>query len=342
MTYLDGDVIMEELELISYYNNLDEYAKNKIDKQLIDLTNAKIDSKNYCIKVCPKCGKVNPGFIKGGYANSGKPMLKCCSCHKRFVIDHGQLTYYSHQDESLWDQLIIDTFSQAPIIKSASNMEISPSTVWRMRMKLLHMIEKLTSNTILSNEIELDEKYVLNSHKGKKIDDVTSRKRGGHASKRGLSNEQICLLTAVERNGNSVLKATNIATPSSKDIMKLSVNIKENSMAWIDGKTAYNELLDTKHCEKRVVKTHSAYTTIDHLNNVNAFHRLIENWYKKYNGVSTKYINRYASLFTLVREYAGCDGQEILLSIKKRFHDIVDYFRVVDMRWKDIFSYSIS
>ncbi|MBD0859445.1 IS1595 family transposase, partial [Erysipelotrichaceae bacterium 7770_A6] len=67
--------------------------------------------------------------------------------------------------------------------------------------------------TVVSGEIELDEKYVLNSHKGEKIDNLKPRKRGGSASKRGLSNEQICLPTAVQRNGTAVLKATNTAAP---------------------------------------------------------------------------------------------------------------------------------
>ena len=61
-----------------------------------------------------------------------------------------------------------------------------------MRMKLLHMLEKMIADTVVSGEIELNEKYVLNSHKGKKIDNLKPRKRGGSASKRGLSNEQIC------------------------------------------------------------------------------------------------------------------------------------------------------
>ncbi|MGN8628062.1 hypothetical protein ACTNDX_11935, partial [Bulleidia sp. HCP3S3_G12] len=124
-------------------------------------------------------------------------------------------------------------------------MNISTYTVWRMRMKLLHMLEKMIADTVVSGEIELDEKYVLNSHKGEKIDNLKPRKRGGSASKRGLSNEQICLPTAVQRNGTAVLKATNTAAPTSGDLMKLSNSIGENSMAWIDGKVAYNRLLST-------------------------------------------------------------------------------------------------
>lgn len=90
------------------------------------------------------------------------------------------------------------------------------------------------------------------------------------------------------------------------------------------------------------MKDHTTYTSIDHLNNVNAFYRLIEKWYKGYNGVASKYINRYAALFTLAREYTGCDTQEILLSIKKRMHQIADFFRIVDMKKDDLFIYSIS
>ena len=200
----------------------------------------------------------------------------------------------------------------------------------------------MITDTVVSGEIELDEKYVLNSHKGEKIENLKPRKRGCLASKRGLSSEQICLPTAVQRNGTAVLKATNTATPTSGDLMKLSNSIGKNSMAWIDGKTAYNDLLSTKYCEIREMKNHTTYTFIDHLNNVNAFHRLIEKWYKSYNDVERKYINRYAVLFILIREYTGCDTQEILLSIKKRMHQITDFFRIVDMKKDDLFIYSIS
>ena len=74
---------------------------------------------------------------------------------------------------------------------------------------------------------------------------------------------------------------------------------------------------------------------------MNAFHSQIEKWYKRYGGVASKYLNRYAALFVLVREYSGCDVQEILLSIKKRMHQITDFFRIVDMKSEDVFIYWI-
>lgn len=41
---------MKDTEIINFYNNLGQYAKDKIDRQLIDLTNAKKESRNYCIR----------------------------------------------------------------------------------------------------------------------------------------------------------------------------------------------------------------------------------------------------------------------------------------------------
>ena len=56
---------MKDTEIINFYSNLDQYVKDKIDRQLIDLTNAKERIKKLLYqKVCPKCGAVNPGLQK--------------------------------------------------------------------------------------------------------------------------------------------------------------------------------------------------------------------------------------------------------------------------------------
>ena len=52
----------------------------------------------YHFEYCPKCGCYHPRLVYPGFANSDKQMLHCKECGKRFVIDYGQLTFYSHQD----------------------------------------------------------------------------------------------------------------------------------------------------------------------------------------------------------------------------------------------------
>lgn len=179
---------MESNEIIERYNSLPEYAQKRVRTLINDLCTANEESRSYCIRVCPKCGSVEPDFIKGGFSNSGKQMLRCPVCNKRFVVAHGQLTYYCHQSPDKWDQLIEDTFAQVPLKVTAEKISVNVCTVWSMRMKLLHAFEQLMQNTFLYDEIELDEKYFLNSHKGIQIEGVKGRKRGGSAKKRGLSN----------------------------------------------------------------------------------------------------------------------------------------------------------
>ena len=65
--------------------------------------------------------------------------------------------------------LITDTFAQVPIEKTPATLDIGTYTVWRMRMKLLLMFEELLNTTVVSREIELDEKYLFNLHIGNKI-----------------------------------------------------------------------------------------------------------------------------------------------------------------------------
>ena len=330
----------EDLEKItSIYSTLYPYQKEKL---LSDLENCKIlnnASRSYCIKVCPKCGSKTPNWTRGGRANSGKQMLVCHSCNHRTVVDYGQLTYYSQQDRSKWDQLIKDTFQQVPIQKSAESLGISTYTVWRMRMKLLHALEAIANETVVSDEVEMDEKYLLNSHKGEKREDIKPRHRGEKASKRGLSGEQVCLLTAVQRQGDAVLMATNMAAPKSEDIEKIQKNLSGNCLVWIDGKTAYQRILNQKNCEFRVLGDHKTYTSVDHLNNVNSFHSRIDEWNRGYRGVATKYINRYAALLVTVRKYAGFAADEVLLKVRTMLSNVTDFFRICDMKTSDLFAY---
>ena len=330
---------MENVFETAQWDSLYPYQKEKLHREYIDYLNRNKESGMYVFDKCPKCGCENPCFTKGGFSNSGKQMVRCSACKKRIVVDHGQLTFYSHQDQSKWDQLIEDTFTQVSELNTAATLDVSTYTVWRMRMKLFHALQALIAGTVLKDEVEMDEKYVLNSHKGEKNDEVKPRHRGEPATKRGLSDEQICIATGVQRLGGSVLIPTNTGNPSSEDLKKLSDNLAMNSLVWTDGKTAYNELLKDKECQARVVGDHKTYTSVDHLNNVNSFHSIIETWYQNYRGVASKYLNRYCALFTLVREYSGCDSQEILLSITKRLRAIKDFFFIRQMKTENLFVY---
>ena len=64
-------------------------------------TNSKMNT--YHFEYCPKCGYYHPRLVKSDFANSGKQMCCCKECVKRFVIECGKLTFYSHQDQTKWN-----------------------------------------------------------------------------------------------------------------------------------------------------------------------------------------------------------------------------------------------
>lgn len=72
----------------------------------------------------------------------------------------------------------------------------------------------------LEGVVEADETYVLESQKGKRKLQRKARKRGGKASKRGRSAEQIPVMVTRDRSGatlTEVAESERSRTPNSKE-----------------------------------------------------------------------------------------------------------------------------
>ena len=179
------------------------------------------------------------------------------------------------------------------------SLGINIATAFRMRHKLLCSLEDEEASARISDQAELDEKYVVKSHKGEKMEHVAGKKRGTPSTKRGISNDQVCLLAGVQRGGGSYLRSFNMARPTSGEVMNLHPHIEAKTYIWTDDCPSYNKLIAALGSDSKVVSTHKDYDRVNHLNNVNSFHSLIERWYKKMGGVASKYINRYAALFNV-------------------------------------------
>ena len=122
----------------------------------------------------------------------------------------------------------------------------------------------------------MDEKYTPYNHKGTKIDGVEPKHRGTPAAKRGLSNQQVCIITAIQRFGHAIARTLNYGKPSSIDLLRFGECLESKSFVMLDGSNSYNELLESKNCTKKVLISHESYNKFNHLNTVNYFHKLIE------------------------------------------------------------------
>ena len=84
--------------------------------------------------------------------------------------------------------------------QSVSDTGVHRNTSFRRRHRFLEWITQDRTST-LHGITEADKTYLLESEKGKRNLNRKARKRGGSATKRGISNELICVLVARDRSG---------------------------------------------------------------------------------------------------------------------------------------------
>ena len=269
------------------------------------------------IKLCPHCG--SRANVRNGKRN-GRQAYMCRNCDKTFVETTGSAIANSHGRETVWRQVIRDTVEGVSLDKTADSLDLHHATVFNMRHKILVCLENdiMASPVALEGVCELDETYVLESEKGRKFPKNyhrKPRKRGGKASKRGLSNEQVCIQTAATGDGKFIAQTVNRAVPTKEEIAQVFADrITDDTTILCDGNTNYDVLGGT--CTVAHVK---------HPNKVNGFHSFKKERLRKMGGIATIYQNRYNALFSVV--YGNLEGAvnrifELMNSCTNQFLDI--------------------
>jgi hypothetical protein len=143
---------------------------------------------------------------------------------------------------------------------------------------------------------EADETYLLESDKGQRKLGRKARKRGGHATKRGISNEQVCVLVARDRSGQTLDFVAGFG-PLTKarlaDALKPAMDA--DILLVSDANPAYRAFCNAEGISHEAVnlsqgqRVNGAY----HVQNVNAYHSRFAVWLERFHGVATKYLPNY-------------------------------------------------
>ena len=184
--------------------------------------------------------------------------------------------------------------------KSAEICGISKDTAFIWRHKILDALQNMAASVNLDGIIEANETFFAISFKGdhKKSTTFTmprkAHKRGKQTHLRGLSHEKVCVPCAVNRNGLSIAKITNLGRVGAKDIHNAFDNrIESNSILCTDTITCYNDLAKTEKLELIQLKTGKSKLVIYHIQHINSYHSMLKNFMIRFHGVATKYLNNY-------------------------------------------------
>ena len=267
------------------------YQKKQVYKELSDIAHQELTEAQLGeVKYCPHCASSE--FTHWGQSDD-LPRYRCKACLKTFnVLTGTPLARLRHK--SLWlhySEMMLESYT---IRKAARELGIDKNTsfLWRHRFLMSPTIHKPKH---LSGIVEADETFFLESHKGERGLSRKPRKRGGKATKRGTSDEQVPVLIVRDRSG---LTSEAILPGVTADALTkvLTPLLDSDAILCSDGHRSYQAFSRKSGICHRPVNLSAGHRVIDkafHVQNVNAYDSRLKSWISRFHGVATKYLDHY-------------------------------------------------
>jgi len=272
--------------------------------------------------VCPHC--VSHSVVRFGKyviqtrtGEINRQRYRCKSCSQTFN-DLTNTPLQRTRRPHLWVRFIECMIEGFSLRKCAEilNDEISYVTLFYWRHKILSALKQIPIESF-QGIVEMDETYFLYSEKGKRdITERKPRKRGGKAKYRGISNDQICVLVARDRQKmtySGVLGRGRIRTSKLDEV--ISDHLSESNVLCTDSWRAFSSYARKKGLVHYRFKSDGKQRVkgVYHIQNVNNYHSRLKRWIDRFNGVATKYLQHYLAWF----RYLDSKEYENTMSNKK-------------------------
>lgn len=261
---------------------------------------------------CLHCGSMN--VIKHGKKNDVQ-RFRCKDCERTFNDRTMTPLANSHVSLEQWIDYAKCMVMGLSIRKSAKICEVSVKTSFYIRHRLLDAVRNFQGVGEVSGIVEMDETFLPESFKGnhKKSGFIMprkSRKRGKQIKKRGISNEQVCMATAIDREGNIIFEMTNKGRIKTADLERLyKGRLDPNALICTDSHKSYITFAKGNVAEHIRIASGKHKNGVYHISHVNSLHSKFKKWIDRFNGVATKYLPNYLHWFKWLQTFI--DEKEI-------------------------------
>ena len=329
--------------LLNQINQLSEAEKASLTKQIerfifdsrIDISVEESDSKNKSANLCPHCQSSHTR--KNGF-QYGVQRFVCNDCKKNFRYSTGMATVHLKKKEYL--KTYIPYFLEGYSLEKCAKLTgICKQTSFDWRHKILATLGKYQDEQKFSGILEADEMFFEHSEKGNKNLERTPRKRGKSVyvkKKRGISNDKIAVVVGCDRKGNKVLKVATKGRISTKDADKIfEGKVESKPILCTDGHRSYEAFAKSNNLEHHTVKVSAKEYVkkgIYHVQHVNQTASELNKWMRRFNGVSTKYLQNYLNWFAIDKliEESQNPLKKTVLLIAGAFTAYNDYSKIID------------
>lgn len=244
---------------------------------------------------CPHCGGSSNFKKNGTYRGRQRYLHKGCG-HTFNDLTNTPIHRTKYPEK--WASYLQAMEQGYSLRKCAELVGISLQASFEWRHKILHALSQIKTQT-LEGIVEADETYVLCSEKGKRKLARKARKRGGVAKKRGISDEQVCVLVARDRTKATVAEVATFGRLSAATLDQLLTSrLQSGVILCTDEEPTFRKYArEQKLPHEKVNPGKKRYVTkeIYHIQNVNAYHERFKTFLHHFRGVATKYLNHYVA-----------------------------------------------
>ena len=272
--------------------------------------------------VCPHCA--HEQVSRWGFAN-GLQRYRCSACRATFnALTDTPLAGLRYKAK--WIDYAKQLVEGTSIRKSAAAVGIHPNTAFRWRHRFLKLPNGQQAIS-LAGIAEADETYFFESQKGRRQGlSRAPRKRGGKASKRGLSEEQTAVLICRDRTGNTADFMLEQADKA-HICAALKPLLAADVILCSDGEKALAAVakeMGITHRPVNLAAGQHVVAGVYHVQNVNAYDSRLKEWMRRFHGVATRYLGNYLGWRRLIerhnREISSADFLRAALGIDQVQH----------------------
>ena len=268
-------------------------------EQLLDTLRPAIGLDRVCAAIadapppcrCPACGAQRP-YRHG--CDRGLQRYRCRACGKTFnPLTGTPLARLRHRAK--WLDYLDKMLESGSVRASAKAVGVHRNTAFRWRHRFLHRAKDDRPDR-LAGIAEADELFILESQKGSRQLDRPPRKRGGKASRRGISRELDCVLVARDRTGRTVDFVTGRGAVTKHQLHHhLKPVLDPDVLLVTDFHGPYRAFAREAGISHEAVNLRAGERVRGaiHVQHVNAYHRRFRQWLARFHGVASRYLPNY-------------------------------------------------
>ncbi len=264
--------------------------------------------------ICPACKSSSVMFYGTYRTTKDKRQKYCCKdCGKIFSSFHGTIIQDCTLSLFEWLQFIDCLYNGYSISKTAQLCNLSEKAAFDNRLRVFYALSILEANTILRGNIVIDETYITVSYKGNRTNDSNfkmprkSRKRGGEDHTKGLSKNKVCVVCALDDEGNSVARVGGLGAPNAKKlkwVLQDNIDFQNVISIYSDLSPTIRAFADKNNLEIHQTKSMNSKSNtppnrkvVRYVQQINSYHSRLHSFMSRFSGVSSELVPGYLMLF---------------------------------------------